>query len=128
MIRAALTLRAATDYAIDAPMAPPQRAPGFADEFDGHAIDRARWRFDAPICASPTTGRAAPGESTTMHSAANDGGPCPPLGERLARFDLDCYFPVRAELVETLSFCGKKGGPSTSSGQAGMISTVLHSP
>ena len=47
---AALILQAATlgatNYAADAPMAAPRRAPTFADEFDGHAVDRARWRFD----------------------------------------------------------------------------------
>lgn len=36
----------ATNYTADAPMAAPRRAPSFADEFDGGAIDRAAWRFD----------------------------------------------------------------------------------
>lgn len=47
---AALVLQAATlgatNYAVDAPMAAPRGAPTFADEFDGRAVDRARWRFD----------------------------------------------------------------------------------
>ena len=47
---AALILQAATlgatNYAVDAPMAAPRRAPTFADEFGGAAVDRPRWRFD----------------------------------------------------------------------------------
>lgn len=36
----------ATNYAVDAPMRAPAAAPSFADEFDGQAIDRSKWRFD----------------------------------------------------------------------------------
>lgn len=40
----AATLGAA-NYGVDAPMAVPARAPSFADEFSGKAVDGARWRF-----------------------------------------------------------------------------------
>jgi licheninase len=36
----------ATNYAVDAPLAAPTTRPTFADEFDGPAIDPAKWRFD----------------------------------------------------------------------------------
>lgn len=36
----------ANNYRVDVPMAAPARTPGFADEFDGPAIDTAAWRFD----------------------------------------------------------------------------------
>lgn len=36
----------ATNYAVNLPMAPPAAPPAFADEFDGSAIDKAKWRFD----------------------------------------------------------------------------------
>lgn len=36
----------ATNYTVDASMAAPHRTPSFADEFDGRAVDNARWRFD----------------------------------------------------------------------------------
>jgi beta-glucanase (GH16 family) len=36
----------ATNYGVDAPMVAPATPPSFADEFDGKAVDRARWRFD----------------------------------------------------------------------------------
>lgn len=36
----------ATNYTVDAPMTVPVTAPAFADEFDGKAIDRKKWRFD----------------------------------------------------------------------------------
>ena len=37
---------AATNYAVDMPMAPPTAAPSWADEFDGKTIDASNWRFD----------------------------------------------------------------------------------
>jgi beta-glucanase (GH16 family) len=36
----------ATNYTVDEPMAAPTERPSFADEFDGKAIDTAKWRFD----------------------------------------------------------------------------------
>lgn len=36
----------ATNYSTEAPMAPPEDAPTFADEFEDEAIDPAHWRFD----------------------------------------------------------------------------------
>ncbi len=36
----------ANNYRVDVPMQPPSGAPGFADEFDGRAIDTTRWRYD----------------------------------------------------------------------------------
>lgn len=37
---------AANNYAVDMPMARPAAAPRWADEFDGTAVDRGKWRFD----------------------------------------------------------------------------------
>ena len=36
----------ANNHAVDAPMAAPAGAPAFADEFDGRAVDRTKWRYD----------------------------------------------------------------------------------
>ncbi len=36
----------ATNYTVDAPMAAPLTTPAFADEFDGKAVDRTKWKFD----------------------------------------------------------------------------------
>lgn len=36
----------ATNYGADVPMAAPQVAPAFADEFDGTKVDMRKWRFD----------------------------------------------------------------------------------
>lgn len=36
----------ATNVTVDAPMAAPTGAPRWADEFDGKAVDPAKWRFD----------------------------------------------------------------------------------
>ena len=36
----------ATNYSVSAPMPVPKGRPSFADEFDGKAIDRTKWRFD----------------------------------------------------------------------------------
>ena len=36
----------ATNYTVDAPMTAPTTKPTFADEFDGPAIDTAKWRYD----------------------------------------------------------------------------------
>lgn len=45
LIAQAATL-GATNYATDAPLAAPTRAPSFRDEFAGPRIDRMKWRFD----------------------------------------------------------------------------------
>ncbi|WP_114954495.1 glycoside hydrolase family 16 protein [Sphingosinicella terrae] len=37
---------ATSRYLVDVPIAAPQRAPDWADEFDGAAVDRSKWRFD----------------------------------------------------------------------------------
>lgn len=36
----------ATNYTVDTPMTAPATRPAFADEFDGRALDRAKWRYD----------------------------------------------------------------------------------
>lgn len=36
----------ATNYAVDAPMAPPAAPASFADEFEGRKVDQSIWRFD----------------------------------------------------------------------------------
>lgn len=41
----AVTL-SASNYAADAPMAPPRAAPSWSDEFGGQGIDVAKWRYD----------------------------------------------------------------------------------
>jgi len=37
----------ATNYSASAPMVAPKGKPSFADEFDGKAVDKTKWRFDA---------------------------------------------------------------------------------
>jgi len=50
MITALLMAQAATlgatNYSVEAPMAPPDEPPTFADEFEGERVDPANWRFD----------------------------------------------------------------------------------
>ncbi len=50
MIAALLFAQAATvgaaNHSVDAPMAAPDAAPTFADEFEGPTLDTAKWRFD----------------------------------------------------------------------------------
>jgi beta-glucanase (GH16 family) len=36
----------ATNYSASAPMVAPKGKPSFADEFDGKAVDKTKWRFD----------------------------------------------------------------------------------
>ena len=36
----------ASNYAADAPMAPPAAAPSWSDEFAGRGVDAAKWRYD----------------------------------------------------------------------------------
>lgn len=40
-----------TSYTVDAPMHAPDRAPSFADEFDGAKVDKAKWRYDTDFNA-----------------------------------------------------------------------------
>ena len=41
----------ATNYAADAPMKAPVATPSFADEFEGPAIDKSKWRYDTAFNA-----------------------------------------------------------------------------
>ena len=45
LIAQAATL-GATNYTVDVPMAAPTSVPTFHDEFDGKAVDTAKWRYD----------------------------------------------------------------------------------
>ena len=46
LVAARATTLAATNYTVDAPRQAPSAAPSWADEFDGAAVDPAKWRFD----------------------------------------------------------------------------------
>ncbi|MGN6818199.1 MAG: glycoside hydrolase family 16 protein [Sphingomonas sp.] len=46
LLAAQATTLSASNYATDAPMAPPRAVPSWADEFDGPGIDLAKWRYD----------------------------------------------------------------------------------